>query len=170
MDHYIRTVASERIDEHDKWIGCYAESISYAESTGEGVIKQLLVDDGVRSRGNRAILLSNDYGVLGIGANIHYQYRFCCVLTFAHELEKRKRKEQLALDRALEATAQEASKKTMQEERQRHREVFKKETTNISAGKLAGDSGAAYLPAVVSTAFLVGEKTSALQKLKENAA
>ncbi|CAD7927581.1 unnamed protein product [Amoebophrya sp. A120] len=165
-----RTSASERIDQYDAWIGAFAECISYAESTGEAIIKQLLIDDGVPSRGNRKLLLSrHDYGLVGFGCAVHYQYRFCCVLCFADELEQRKRKEQLAIDRALERTAAEASKVEFAAERERQKKAAFGVGTKISQVE-KHSTEQAYLPAVISDAFVthnVLDSKTRLARLKQ---
>ncbi|WP_034158623.1 CAP domain-containing protein [Sphingomonas sp. ERG5] len=60
-----------------------AETISYGANSATEVIRQLIVDDGVASRGHRAILLSPEYRVAGIWCGPHARYGAMCVLDFS---------------------------------------------------------------------------------------
>lgn len=59
-----------------------AETISYGAATPAEVIRQLVIDDGVPSRGHRRILLSPEYRFVGAACGYHAQYRVMCVLDF----------------------------------------------------------------------------------------
>ena len=60
-----------------------AETISYGTATSEEVVRQLIVDDGVVSRGHRRTLLSRDYRFVGIWCGFHARWRSMCVLDFS---------------------------------------------------------------------------------------
>lgn len=59
-----------------------AETISYGAATPRDVIRQLVIDDGVPSRGHRRILLSPEYRFVGAACGPHAGYRVMCVLDF----------------------------------------------------------------------------------------
>jgi hypothetical protein len=61
--------------------GC-GENISFGESTARDIIIQLLVDDGVPSRGHRTNCLNPEYTIVGTSAGAHKSYGFMCVLDF----------------------------------------------------------------------------------------
>jgi hypothetical protein len=56
-----------------------AETISYGENTPAGVVRQLVIDDGVPSRGHRAIILAAGLNHVGVGCGTHPKYQFECV-------------------------------------------------------------------------------------------
>ena len=60
-----------------------AETISYGESTADGVVRQLIIDDGVPSRGHRAILFDGRYRFAGAGCGPHAAYRWMCVIDYS---------------------------------------------------------------------------------------
>ena len=59
------------------------ENISYGKNTARGIVIQLLVDDGVESRGHRKNLLSNTFTTCGVGFAAHTYYRYECVIDYA---------------------------------------------------------------------------------------
>jgi uncharacterized protein YkwD len=56
------------------------ESISYGHSNARDVVRQLIVDDGVPSRGHRALLFDKGFRYAGVGCGGHSRYRFMCVV------------------------------------------------------------------------------------------
>jgi uncharacterized protein YkwD len=63
--------------------GRQAETISYSESTAQGVVRQLIVDDGVPSRGHRQIILNPQLGAVGVACGYHARYGTMCVMDYA---------------------------------------------------------------------------------------
>ena len=57
------------------------ENISYGENKGFDIIRQLIVDDGVPSRGHRENIF-RDYKYVGVSFGTHKKYRYMCVLDF----------------------------------------------------------------------------------------
>lgn len=57
-----------------------SEVITYGHRTPEGVIYQLLVDDGVPGRGHRATLLRKDLRYAGVACGSHRVWRTMCVI------------------------------------------------------------------------------------------
>lgn len=63
--------------------GSLAETISYGQNTPDDVVRQLLVDDNVPSRGHRKILLLAELHFVGVGCATHPVYRFSCVQDYS---------------------------------------------------------------------------------------
>ena len=59
------------------------ENISYGKNTARGIVIQLLVDDGIESRGHRKNLLSSTFTSTGVGFSTHTYYRYECVIDYA---------------------------------------------------------------------------------------
>ncbi|CAD8082988.1 unnamed protein product [Paramecium sonneborni] len=76
---------SDRIERYGEWNGKIGENISYGQKNGEDVIIQLLIDDGVGSRGHRKNCFSSDFQLVGIAAGDHKQFQTQCVFDFAGE-------------------------------------------------------------------------------------
>ncbi|CAK82989.1 unnamed protein product (macronuclear) [Paramecium tetraurelia] len=76
---------SDRIERYGEWNGKIGENISYGQKTGEDVIIQLLIDDGVGSRGHRKNCFGQDFNLVGIAAGDHKTYQSSCVFDFATE-------------------------------------------------------------------------------------
>ena len=70
---------SVRINRGRTLYGALAETISYGENTPADVVRQLVIDDGVPSRGHRAIILAAGLKYVGVGCGTHPKYRFECV-------------------------------------------------------------------------------------------
>ena len=70
---------SVRINRGRTFYGSLAETISYGENTPADVVRQLVIDDGVPSRGHRAIILAAGLKHVGVGCGTHPKYQFECV-------------------------------------------------------------------------------------------
>ena len=62
-----------------------SEVISYGQRTAEDVVRQLLVDDGVPSRGHRHLLLTGHYRFAGVGCGGHARWQAMCVVKLADQ-------------------------------------------------------------------------------------
>ncbi|MES2443468.1 MAG: CAP domain-containing protein [Pseudomonadota bacterium] len=60
-----------------------AETITYGPSTAVEVVRQLIVDDGVRDRGHRRIALAGEFLYAGAACGPHKVYGTMCVADFA---------------------------------------------------------------------------------------
>lgn len=78
-----------RLNRHGKWDIAIAENISYGMKTGRSVVIQLIVDDGVSSRGHRTNLFGEKYERTGIACGPHSVYGIMCVQTFAGEYNEK---------------------------------------------------------------------------------
>lgn len=60
-----------------------AETISYGHDRADDVVRQLIVDDGVPSRGHRKLLFGQGYRFAGVGCSAHRLLRHICVVNLA---------------------------------------------------------------------------------------
>ncbi|MSQ82600.1 MAG: CAP domain-containing protein [Myxococcales bacterium] len=74
-----------RLDRRGQWQGVAHEAISFGATNALNTIIELLVDDGVASRGHRAVLLFAPSAMVGVACGSHQQYRSMCVLDLASE-------------------------------------------------------------------------------------
>lgn len=61
------------------------ECLSYGSNTGIDIVLQLLIDDGVQSRGHRKILLNSNASKIGVGFGEHPKYNYMCTLDLAFD-------------------------------------------------------------------------------------
>ena len=60
------------------------ENISYGAMSGRDIVVQLLIDDGVSSRGHRKNIMNKDFSSTGVGyTKKHKAYGSVCVITYA---------------------------------------------------------------------------------------
>ncbi len=56
------------------------EIISYGFDDPDAVVRQLIVDDGVPSRGHRTLMFGGDFRYAGVGCGEHPRFRYLCVV------------------------------------------------------------------------------------------
>jgi uncharacterized protein YkwD len=77
---------ADRVRKHGG--GTYvAENITYGPPSAMEVVRQLIVDDGVKGRGHRRIVYSPEFQFAGAGCGIHKVYRRMCVIVFGRTAE-----------------------------------------------------------------------------------
>ncbi len=74
---------SQRIERYGQWQKTIGENIAYGPSTGRDIVLQLIVDDGVASRGHRANIFNPGFLTVGISYGPHAKYGSVCVQDFA---------------------------------------------------------------------------------------
>jgi len=79
----------DRMNRYGKWSGTAGENISYGAGDARGIVIQLIVDDGVASRGHRANIFMAAFKVVGVGVGPHPKYGAVCVQDFSAEYEER---------------------------------------------------------------------------------
>jgi uncharacterized protein YkwD len=78
-----------RLREHGVWAGLSAENISYGQDDPRDVVRQLIVDSGVASRGHRRNIFAASYTLAGVACGPHRAYGVMCVIDFAGALAPR---------------------------------------------------------------------------------
>jgi len=77
-----------RISRYGTWGRTMGENLAYGGETGTEFVIQLLVDDGVPSRGHRKNILNGAFLVVGIATGRHPEFRTVCVMDFAGTYEE----------------------------------------------------------------------------------
>ena len=62
-----------------------SEVISYGQKTPQDVVRQLVVDDGVPSRGHRHLLMTGHYRFAGVGCDSHPRWGAMCAIKLADQ-------------------------------------------------------------------------------------
>jgi uncharacterized protein YkwD len=60
------------------------ENLAYGPTTGRDIVVELLVDDGVPSRGHRTNIMNKSFTQTGVSFGTHPQYRTTCAIAYAN--------------------------------------------------------------------------------------
>lgn len=71
-----------RIEKYCSWRDKIGENISFGSSDPFDVVCQLIIDDGVPSRGHRKNMMSSDFHIIGAARSSHLAYEHCAVIDF----------------------------------------------------------------------------------------
>jgi uncharacterized protein YkwD len=97
---------TQRINRHGRWDTYCGENISYGCFTGREILLQLLIDDGVSSRGHRTNIMNRRFTKAGVAAGPHKRYGYMCVIDYAAVYVSKPPKETVAPeDKAAAAAA-----------------------------------------------------------------
>jgi len=58
------------------------ENCSYGFETAIDIVLSLLIDEGVKNKGHRQNILSEDFNSIGVAIRPHITYRVNCVMDF----------------------------------------------------------------------------------------
>jgi hypothetical protein len=62
--------------------GAIAENVSFGWSDPQEIVFQLIIDDGVKTRGHRRNIYEGAFDKVGIASGSHKGYQHCCVIDF----------------------------------------------------------------------------------------
>ena len=79
----------DRMNRYGKWATTAGENAAYGASDARGIVIQLIVDDGVSSRGHRANIFNEAFKAVGVGVGPHPKYGTVCVQDFAGGYEEK---------------------------------------------------------------------------------
>jgi len=77
------TSLANRLEKYGKPVSTYGENLSYGQTTGRDVVIQLLIDDGVASRGHRLNIFNGAFKVVGSAWGEHKQYENMVTIDYA---------------------------------------------------------------------------------------
>jgi uncharacterized protein YkwD len=72
-----------RINRYGGGFSTAGENLAYGSTTGRDIIVDLLIDDGVPSRGHRTNIMNKGFTQSGVAFGTHPQYRTMCTITYA---------------------------------------------------------------------------------------
>ena len=72
-----------RIQKQGKWKQTIGENISFGCNTARSIVLQLIIDDGVPSRGHRENIYKGAFKVAGVAYGTHKVYGHCCTIDYA---------------------------------------------------------------------------------------
>jgi Ca2+-binding EF-hand superfamily protein len=73
----------ERIERFGQWDGTIGENIDYGDTNAEDIVVNLLIDDGVQTRGHRTNILKSEHLFAGVAYGDHADMEHVCVIVFA---------------------------------------------------------------------------------------
>ena len=79
------TKMGERMDKYGKWIGKCGEVVGVIPTNGLDFLLQWLIDDGVKTRGDRKTIMNKEFTKFGVACAKHKVYKSCAVVKFARD-------------------------------------------------------------------------------------
>lgn len=81
---------ASRVKRYGEWETTTGENIAFGHDDARTTVIQLIVDDGVPSRGHRTNIFQPKYRTVGIACGDHKVYRDMCVMDFAGGFREKK--------------------------------------------------------------------------------
>ena len=106
----------ERMDVYGKWIGKCGEIVGVIPHTGLDFVLQWMIDDGVKTRGDRKSILNKEFTKFGVATAKHKIYETIAVVTFARDYVEKDADGNLPPEAIQEAQTNDKLKDTMPEE------------------------------------------------------
>lgn len=78
----------DRVERYCIWKGSLGENIDFGSNDAKEIILNMLIDDGVPTRGHRKNIISKEYKFIGASLCPHATYHFCCVINFTCRVVK----------------------------------------------------------------------------------
>jgi uncharacterized protein YkwD len=79
-----RSTPFTRIARYGKSGNTAGENLAYGSTTGRDIVVDLLIDDGVPSRGHRTNIMNKSFTQTGVSCGPHPQFRTMCAITYAN--------------------------------------------------------------------------------------
>ena len=79
----------QRIERHADWDIYIGENIAYGPDEARAIVAQLLIDDGVPSRGHRDNIMNERFAFIGVAVGPHSRFGAMCVQDFAGSVTER---------------------------------------------------------------------------------
>ena len=70
---------ASRVEKYGQWLETVGENCNYGSNNGREIVIQLIVDDGVPSRGHRDNVFNDEFRAVGVPIGSHPEYGFVCV-------------------------------------------------------------------------------------------
>ena len=84
---HIGSDKSTFMDRINRYVSDYiygGENISYGPHSAREIVLDLIIDDGVASRGHRKNIFNPDFRSVGVGFGEHTTFRYVCVIDFSY--------------------------------------------------------------------------------------
>lgn len=72
----------KRIKRYTDEQGAISENVSFGWGNARDIVLQMIIDDGVKSRGHRNNLFGSNFKKIGIASGDHKTYQHCTVMEF----------------------------------------------------------------------------------------
>lgn len=110
------TKMGERMDVYGKWIGKCGEVVGVIPSNGLDFVLQWMIDDGVKTRGDRKTIMNKEFTKFGVACAAHKVYKTCAVVKFARDYVEKDAEGNIPEGALPQALENDKLKETMPEE------------------------------------------------------
>ena len=106
----------ERMDAYGKWIGKCGEVVGVIPTTGLDFVLQWMIDDGVKTRGDRKTIMNKEFTKFGVACAKHTVYKTCAVVKFTRDYVEKDAEGNIPEGALPQALENDKLKETMPEE------------------------------------------------------